>query len=286
MSTTMKGAEVAKAMKETLIREAEALKEKGILPCLTIIRVGARPDDLAYERGAKKRMELIGIECRVRELPEDISQREFEKEFQKINQDPSVHGILLFHPLPDHLDEKPVKSIIHPYKDVDCMSDVNIAKVFAGDETGFAPCTAEAVVRMLDHYGIDPKGRKVTVVGRSMVVGKPLAMLLLDRHGTVTLCHTRTADLEEECRKAQILVAAVGKAGMITEAMTGQDAVVVDVGINVDENGRLCGDVDFDAVEPRASYISPVPGGVGNVTTSVLAAHVLRGARYLNSTFV
>ena len=208
-------------------------------------------------------MELIGIECRVRELPEDISQREFEKEFQKINQDPSVHGILLFHPLPDHLDEKPVKSIIHPYKDVDCMSDVNIAKVFAGDETGFAPCTAEAVVRMLDHYGIDPKGRKVTVVGRSMVVGKPLAMLLLDRHGTVTLCHTRTADLEEECRKAQILVAAAGKAGMITEAMTGQDAVVVDVGINVDENGRLCGDVDFDAVEPRASYISPVPRRCG-----------------------
>ena len=257
MSIIMKGAEVAKAMKEHLIRETEALKEAGVNPCLAIIRVGARPDDLAYERGAKKRMAMVGIECRVIELPGDIGQKEFEEVFDRVNEDSTVHGILLFRPLPAHLDEEPVKAAIHPYKDVDCMSAVNIAKVFSGDATGFAPCTAEAV-------------------------RKPISMLLLDRHGTVTLCHTRTADLAAECRKAQILIAAAGRAGMITEDMAGSEAVVVDVGINVDEEGRLCGDVDFEGVQEKASYISPVPGGVGSVTTSVLAAHVLRGARYLN----
>lgn len=282
MSIIMKGAEVAKAMKEHLIRETEALKEAGVNPCLAIIRVGAKPDDLAYERGAKKRMAMVGIECRVIELPGDIGQKEFEEVFDRVNEDSTVHGILLFRPLPAHLDEEPVKAAIHPYKDVDCMSAVNIAKVFSGDATGFAPCTAEAVIQMLDHYQIDPKGKKVTVVGRSMVAGKPISMLLLDRHGTVTLCHTRTADLAAECRKAQILIAAAGRAGMITEDMAGSGAVVVDVGINVDEEGRLCGDVDFEGVQEKASYISPVPGGVGSVTTSVLAAHVLRGARYLN----
>ncbi len=282
MSIIMKGAEVAKAMKEHLIRETEALKEAGVNPCLAIIRVGARPDDLAYERGAKKRMAMVGIECRVIELPGDIGQKEFEEVFDRVNEDSTVHGILLFRPLPAHLDEEPVKAAIDPYKDVDCMSAVNIAKVFSGDATGFAPCTAEAVIQMLDHYQIDPKGKKVTVVGRSMVAGKPISMLLLDRHGTVTLCHTRTADLAAECREAKILIAAAGRAGMITEDMAGSGAVVVDVGINVDEEGRLCGDVDFEGVQEKASYISPVPGGVGSVTTSVLAAHVLRGARYLN----
>lgn len=282
MSVIMKGAEVAKAMKETLIRKTEALKDRGVDPCLVIIRVGERADDLAYERGAKKRMELTGIDCRVRELPEDIGQEEFEREFAKINEDPSVHGILLFRPLPAHLDEKPVRAAIHPSKDADCMSDTNIAKVFSGDETGFAPCTAEAVVQMLDHFGIGLEGKKAVIVGRSMVVGRPLSMLLLKRNATVTLCHTRTKNLAEECRRAQILVAAAGKAGVVTGEMAGEDAVVVDVGINADENGELCGDVDFDAVQDKVSYLSPVPGGVGSVTTSVLASHVLRGACYLN----
>ena len=283
MSTIMKGADVAKAMKETLILETEELKKQGIHPCLAMIRVGARGDDLAYERGAKKRMAMIGIQCRTIELPDDISQEAFEQEFCKANADRDIHGILLFRPLPAHLSEKNVRRIIHPYKDVDCMSAVNIAKVFSGDETGFAPCTAEAVIRMLEHYQIDPKGKKVTVVGRSMVAGKPISMLLLDRHGTVTLCHTKTADLKEECKKAQILIAAAGRAKMITEEMAGEGAVVVDVGINVDPDGHLCGDVDFEQVKEKASYISPVPGGVGSVTTSVLASHVIRGARYLHA---
>lgn len=278
----MKGADVAKAMKEDLIKEVGELKEKGISPCLAIVRVGARPDDLAYERGAMKRMESTGIGCQVFELPEDISQEAFEEEFRKVNDDPQIHGILLFRPLPKHLDEEPVKAMINPWKDVDCMSPVNIAKVFSGDETGFAPCTPEAVMEMLDYYKIDLTGKKVTVVGRSMVVGKPLSMLLLKKNATITVCHTRTADLSGTCRDAEILVAAAGKAKMVTEDMVGEGAVVVDVGINVDEEGKMCGDVDYDNVEAKASYISPVPRGVGSVTSSVLAKHVVKGAKYQN----
>ncbi|MFR9062773.1 MAG: bifunctional 5,10-methylenetetrahydrofolate dehydrogenase/5,10-methenyltetrahydrofolate cyclohydrolase [[Clostridium] scindens] len=282
MSILMKGADVAKTMKEDLTGEARRLKDRGILPSLTIVRVGARPDDLAYERGARKRMEMIGIECKVVELPETITQAEFEKTFFKINEDPKVHGILLFRPLPGHLDEGPVVSRINPLKDVDCMCPVNIAKVFSGDETGHAPCTPEAVMEMLDYYKIDPRGKKVTVIGRSMVVGKPLSMLLLKRHATVTICHTRTKDLTATCREAEILVAAAGKARMVTADMIGDGAVVVDVGINVDAKGNLCGDVDFNAAEPVTSYISPVPRGVGSVTSSVLAKHVLKAAEYLS----
>lgn len=282
MSILMKGADVAKTMKEDLTGEARRLKDRGILPSLTIVRVGARPDDLAYERGARKRMEMIGIECKVVELPETITQAEFEKTFFKINEDPKVHGILLFRPLPGHLDEGPVVSRINPLKDVDCMCPVNIAKVFSGDETGHAPCTPEAVMEMLDYYKIDPRGKKVTVIGRSMVVGKPLSMLLLKRHATVTICHTRTKDLSATCREAEILVAAAGKARMVTADMIGDGAVVVDVGINVDAKGNLCGDVDFNAAEPATSYISPVPRGVGSVTSSVLAKHVLKAAEYLS----
>lgn len=283
MSIEMRGSDVAKAMKEELIREVDALKAEGIQPCLAIVRAGARPDDLAYERGARKRMELVGIECKVVELPESISQKELEQEFSDVNEDPGVHGILLLQPLPDNLDAGSLKAMIDPMKDVDGMSPENVAKVFAGDEDGFAPCTAEAVMEMLHHYGIGLKGQKAAVIGRSMVVGRPLSMLLMKEHATVTICHTRTADLKEECKGADILIAAAGKAGMITEEMAGEGAVVVDVGINVNEEGKLCGDVDYDAVMKKASYISPVPGGVGSVTSSVLAKHVVRSAAFFNA---
>lgn len=280
MGIVMKGAEAAKAMKEELTKEVADLKDRGVSPCLALIRVGERPDDLAYERGARKRMEMTGIECKVIVLPEDIGQRELEQEFSRVNEDPKIHGILLFRPLTGALDEGPLKAMIDPWKDVDGMSPVNIAKVFSGDETGFAPCTAEAVMEMLRYYGVEICGKKVTILGRSMVVGKPLSMLLLKEHGTVTVCHTKTADIEEACRNAEILVAAAGKARMVTEEMTGKDAVVVDVGIHVDEAGNLCGDVDYDAVEGKVSYISPVPGGVGSVTSSVLAKHTVRSAKH------
>lgn len=281
MSELMKGAEVAKAMKATIIENVDKLKERGISPCLTIVRVGAREDDLAYERGAKKRMELTGIECRIVELPEKVSQQELEDTFKQVNEDDTVHGILLFRPLPAHLDEEPLKKMINPCKDVDCMSPVNMAKVFSGDETGHAPCTAEAVMEMLAHYGIDLTGKKVTIVGRSMVVGRPLSMLMLKKNATVTICHTKTKNLAETCVDAEVLIAVAGKAKMVTTEMVGEGAVVADVGINVDAEGNLCGDVDFEEVEKKASYISPVPRGVGSVTTSVLAKHVVKSANLL-----
>ena len=282
MSVLMKGIDVANAMKEELTKETELLKRGGVMPCLAIIRAGSREEDLSYERGAKKRMEAVGIKCQVRELPWDITQREFEEAFREVNDNPSVHGILMFRPLPKHLDEEPVRKMIHPAKDMDCMSDVNIAKVFAGDETGYAPCTAEAVMKMLKFYGIDLKGKNTTVVGRSMVVGKPLSMMLLKENATVTICHTRTVDLPKICRSADILIAAAVKAKMITADMVGEGAVVADVGINVDEEGNLCGDVDFERAKKKASYISPVPRGVGSITTSVLAEHVIRAAKNLH----
>ncbi len=280
----MKGADVAAAMKERLTAEVEELKQKGIEPTINIVRVGAKPEDLAYERGARKRLEGIGIRFQVTELPEDIDQESFEGEFRKVNDDPQVNGIMLFRPLPAHLNEEPAARMLDPMKDMDCMSPVNIAKVFSGDETGFAPCTPEGVMEMLDFYGIELKGKRVTIVGRSMVVGKPLSMLMLKKHATITICHTRTADLAETCRGAEILVAAAGKAGMITADMVADGAVVADVGINVDENGKMCGDVAFDEVEKKAAYISPVPGGCGSVTSSVLAKHVVQAARQQHDT--
>jgi methylenetetrahydrofolate dehydrogenase (NADP+)/methenyltetrahydrofolate cyclohydrolase len=282
MSVMMKGSEVVAAMKEELLRAVEKLVQKGVVPQLDIVRVGVRPDDLAYERGAMKRMEGAGIHCKVIELPESISQADFEKEFSAVNGDPDIHGILLFRPLPKQLDEESVRNIINPKKDIDCLSPVNMAKVFSGDESGFAPCTPEAVMEVLAHYGIDVKGKRVTVVGRSMVVGKPLSMLLLKKNATVTICHTRTTDLGATCRNAEILIAAAGKTAMITADFVSDGTVVVDVGINVNSEGKLCGDVDFAAVEPKCSYITPVPGGVGAVTSSVLARHVVRAAGYLN----
>ena len=282
MSIIMKGSEVVAAMKEEILGEAGKLAARGILPQLGIVRVGARPDDLAYERGAVKRMEAVGIRCKVTELPESIGQAEFERAFAAVNSDPDTHGILLFRPLPKQLNEDTVRSMIDPKKDVDCMSPVNMAKVFAGDESGFAPCTAQAVMEVLAHFGIDLKGKRVTVVGRSMVVGKPLSMLLLKQNATVTICHTRTADLGTTCRNAEILIAAAGKAKMIPPECVAENAVVVDVGINVGSDGKLCGDVDFEAVEPKSSYITPVPGGVGTVTSSVLAKHVVQAAKSLS----
>jgi methylenetetrahydrofolate dehydrogenase (NADP+)/methenyltetrahydrofolate cyclohydrolase len=282
MGIIMTGSDVVAAMKEGLLREMEELATKGIVPQLAIVRVGARPDDLAYERGAMKRMASVGIRCTVVELSESVDEQEFERAFAAVNDDPQVHGILLFRPLPKQLDEDAVRSMINPTKDIDCMSPVNMAKVFAGDESGFAPCTPEAVMEVLAHYGIDLKGKRVTLVGRSMVVGKPLAMLLLKQNATVTICHTRTADLGAACRNAEVLIAAAGKARMIPAEFVAEGAVVIDVGINVGPDGTICGDVDFDAVAPRASSITPVPGGVGTVTSSVLAKHVVRAARRLN----
>jgi len=278
MTVMMKGSEVVAAMKEKMLIEVDSLKNKGIIPGLGIIRLGAQSADLAYERGAIKRAESVGINCKVFEYPETILQAELIKEISKINENPAIHGILLFRPLPKHIDENVIQYAISPEKDIDCLNPVNVAKVFSGDATGFAPCTPTAVMEMLDYYKIPLEGKNVVVVGRSLVVGKPLAMMLLKKNATVTICHTRTKNLQDVCQKAEILIAAAGKAKMITADFIPQGGIVIDVGINVDDSGKLCGDVDYDNVINNVNYITPVPGGVGTVTSSVLAKHVIRGA--------
>jgi methylenetetrahydrofolate dehydrogenase (NADP+)/methenyltetrahydrofolate cyclohydrolase len=279
MGILIKGKPVADKIKEKLKKEVAELKEKGITPKLAIIRVGDDPGDMAYERGAIKTMVSVNIETDVRVLSKDISQDEFIKELKSINDDKSVHGILILRPLPDQLDENVIKNVIAPEKDVDCFSPVNVAKVFEGDETGFPPCTPSAVMEILKHYEIPLKGKNAVVIGRSMIVGKPAAMLLLKEHATVTICHSRTKDLPKVASGAELLVVGIGRAKMIDSSYIREGAVVIDVGINVDEDGKLCGDVDTDDCVDKASMITPVPGGVGSVTTSVLAKHVVKACK-------
>lgn len=274
---TLKGLPVANAINE---RITDAMKSwTGRVPRLAIIRVGERPDDMSYERGATKKMEKVGFDCTSYTFPADIDNDTFQKEFDKINEDDNIDGILLLRPLPKHLDEQAVVNRINPNKDLDGISPVNMAKVYAGDETGFAPCTAEAVIEMLDYAGVDLKGKRVAVVGRSLVIGKPVAMLLMKKNATITVCHTKTIDMPGTCKNAEVIVAAAGVAKMIDSSYVADGAVVIDVGINVDEEGNLCGDVNFDDISGVASVATPVPGGVGSVTTSVLAKHLLAAAQ-------
>lgn len=273
----LKGAPVSAAIREWAAEEIKQLQ--GPVPKLAIIRVGEKPDDMSYERSAVKKMEAFGLRVQTFVFPKDISDEEFKEAFQKINKDPDVTGILLLRPLPEQIKEKEIEAMIDPKKDLDGISPVNIAKVFSGDPSGFAPCTAEAVIEILKANNISIEGRRAAVIGRSMVIGKPLSMLLLKENATVTICHTRTKELPEICRQAEILVAAAGKAGMVEESWVSDGAVVIDVGINVDENGKLCGDVDQASMESRNLLLTPVPGGVGAVTTAVLAKHLIQAAR-------
>ena len=272
----LKGLPVANAINEKLMEHVKSIE--GPLPHLAIIRVGERPDDCSYERGAVKKMDKVGVRCTTYTFDADIDNETFQAEFDKINENPDIDGILMLRPLPKQLDEKQIENKIDPRKDLDGISPLNLAKVYAGDESGYAPCTAEAVIEMLDYAGIDIKGKRVTVVGRSLVIGKPVSMLLMKRNATVTVCHTKTVDMEGTCKNAEILVAAAGSARMIKKDYVAEGAIVVDVGINVDEEGNLCGDVDFDTITDIAAIATPVPGGVGSVTTSVLAKHLVKAA--------
>ena len=275
--------EVVAARDEKMLAAVQSLKEKGIEPCLAIVRVGERPDDISYERSAMKRMEKHGILVKNVVLDEAISQNELEEAFREVNEAQNVHGILLFQPLPKHLDVKPLENAIVPEKDVDGISPINAARLYQGDKRAMAPCTPSAVMAILDHYGVDLSGKRVTIVGRSLVVGRPLSMLMLHQNATVTIAHSRTKDLAARTSEADIVVAAIGRVRMLTKEMVGEGALAIDVGINVDENGKLCGDIDTEAVAQKAQAITPVPGGVGGVTTSILEEHVLRGAHALNN---
>ena len=278
MAELWKGAPAAAALTEALIPRAQALRERGVVPTLAIVRVGERPEDLSYERGAMKRCEKVGIAVRQFLLTETSSQADLMEVIEEVNRDDSIHGCLLFRPLPRHMDEQAACAALAPEKDVDGITPGSLAAVFSGSGAGYPPCTAQACLELLDHYGYELKGKRAVVVGRSLVIGKPVSMLLLGRHATVTICHTRTADLPAECRRAEVLIAAAGKAGVIGADCLSPGQVILDVGINADGDGNLVGDVDFAAAEPVAGAITPVPGGVGAVTTSVLARHVIEAA--------
>lgn len=279
MAEVLKGKPVVDAMVARMQGETAKLAERGIIPTLCIVRVGERPDDLSYERGAVKRCESVGIRVQKVVLPADIDQASFDKAFAAVNADPSVHGILLFRPLPKQLDNERARRMLRPEKDIDGCTDASLAGVFTNTKVGFAPCTAQAAMELLHHYGVDPKGKKAAVIGRSLVIGRPVAMLLMHENATVVNCHTRTVDVPSITRQADILIAAAGQLHSVKPDFTNPDQVVVDVGINWDEaKGGISGDVDFDAVEPVVRAISPVPGGVGSVTTCVLASHVIEAA--------
>ncbi len=278
MAKQLLGKEVTAALNERIKADVAKLEEKGVKPTLGIIRVGERPDDLSYERGATKRCETLGVACKKYLLPEDVSQEELMKTIDEVNHDDRIHGVLIFRPLPKHIDDAAVVAALAPEKDVDGITDGSMVGVFTSTPKGFPPCTPQACMEILDHYQIDCKGKKAVVVGRSLVVGKPAAMMLLKKNATVTICHTKTVDMPSVVKEAEIVIVAAGRAGVVDDTYLSPGQVVIDVGINVNEEGKLCGDVAYDKAEPIVEAITPVPGGVGSVTTSVLVGHVVEAA--------
>ena len=279
MAQLLKGAEVVSALNERIKAEVSALVSRGVVPTLAILRVGDKPDDLAYERGAVKRAETVGVAVRQIVLPETVSQESLLAEIERINADDTIHGCLMLRPLPKHIDDLRAREALLPEKDIDGITEGSLAGVFAGIKRGFPPCTAQACMEILRYYGIDPAGKRAVVIGRSLVIGKPVAMMLLGQNATVTICHTKTKDMPSETRRAEILIVAAGRAGVVGAEYVAEGQTVLDVGINFDASGKMTGDVDFAAVEPIVGAITPVPGGVGTVTTSVLMAHVAEAAR-------
>ena len=278
MAKQLLGKEVTAALNERIKADVATLNAKGIKPTLGIIRVGERPDDLSYERGATKRCETLGVEYKKFLLPADVTQEELLKVVDEVNKDDNIHGVLMFRPLPKHIDQTLVENALAAEKDVDCQTDASLGGVFTGKKVGFPPCTPQACMEILDHYGIDCTGKKAVVIGRSLVVGKPAAMMLIKKNATVTTCHTRTIDMPSVAREAEILIVAAGRSGVVGKEYVSPGQTVIDVGINVNEEGKLCGDVNYAEVEPIVDAITPVPGGVGSVTTSVLVGHVVEAA--------
>lgn len=279
MAKQFLGKEVVAAVNSRIMADVAALKEKGVTPTLGIVRVGERGDDLSYERGAVKRCETLGVAYEKFLLPADCTQEELMAVIDQVNKNDAIHGVLMFRPLPKHLDEAAVIKALDPEKDVDGITDGSMVGVFAGTNQGFPPCTPQACMEILDYYNVDCTGKKAVVVGRSLVVGKPAAMMLIKKNATVTVCHTRTVDMPSVVKEADIVIVAAGRAGVVDASYVREGQIVIDVGINVNAEGKLCGDVDYASVEPIVEAITPVPGGVGSVTTSVLIGHVVEAAK-------
>lgn len=281
MAKLLTGKEVSADLAERLAPRIERLAQAGTVPCLAIVRMGERPDDLSYERTAMKRADALGIAVRRFALAADAPQAELEAVIDAVNADDAIHGCLMFRPLPAHINERAVCDRLAPEKDIDGIGAASLAGVFADTGEGFPPATAQACLETLDFYGIPVAGKRVVVLGRSLVIGRPVAMMLLARHATVTMAHSRTEDAAAHTREADIVVCATGQARAFGPEFFAPGQTVLDVGINFDETGNLCGDVDFTAVEPllgEDGAVTPVPGGLGGVTTGVTLAHVVRAA--------
>ena len=288
MAKRLLGKEVNEAIVANLLERTNALREKGVVPTLGIVRVGANPSDLSYEQGATTKGEQVGVAVKKFELPEDATKEEVLAMIDQVNADDSIHGVLMFRPLPKHLknDQNEICNRLDPKKDVDCMTHLSNAGVFEDrKDLGYAPCTPSACMEILDHYGIDCKGKKAVVIGRSLVVGKPAAMMLMSKNATVTMCHTKTVDTAAICREADIIISAAGVLKSLTKDYVRPGQVIIDVSMNWDVEkvttrgkGGMSGDAVFDEVEPIVDAITPVPGGVGAVTTSVLMKHVVEAA--------
>ena len=287
MAKQLLGKEVNEALVAALQTRSAALKEKGVTPTLGIIRLGENPSDLSYEKGATKRAEEVGVAVKNYILPEDASKEDVLKVIDEVNADASVHGVLMFRPLPKHLkaDQDEICNRLAPCKDVDSMTHMSNAGVFEGQDLGYAPCTPAACMEILDHYGIDCKGKNAVVIGRSLVVGKPAAMMLMGKNATVTVCHTKTVDTAAVCREADIIISAAGVLNSLTKDFVRPGQVVIDVSMNWNPEkitskgkGGMSGDCVYDEVEPIVEAITPVPGGVGAVTTTVLMKHVVEAA--------
>ena len=279
MATILKGAAVTTALNERITEKTAKLREKGVVPTLAILRVGERPDDLSYERGAMKRCEATGVAVKNVVLAEDVASEAFFETLEDLNNDPAVHGILMFRPLPPHIDGEKARQMLNPAKDIDGCTDGSLAGVFTNTKVGFPPCTAQAAMEILEFYGINPAGKKAAVIGRSLVVGRPVSMMLMHKNATVTICHTKTVDMPSVTRDADILIVCAGQMESIGAEYLREGQVVIDVGIGWnEEKGKLCGDVKFEEAETVVDAITPVPGGVGTVTTSVLVSHVVEAA--------
>ena len=281
MADILKGAPVAQAINQKSAEALSALTKRGIVPTLAILRVGQREDDIAYEQSTVKRCEKLGVGVKSTVLPADVTQEELMAQIDGLNRNPKVHGILVFMPLPKHLDSEAARQAISPQKDVDGVTDSSLAGVFTGSGRGFSPCTAQACVEILDHYGIDCAGTHAVVVGRSLVVGRPVAMLLMAKNATVTICHTKTADMPALTRSGEILIVATGKPKSVGAEHFAPGQTVIDVGINF-VDGAMCGDADFNAGQDLVGAITPGPGGVGTVTSAVLVSHVIEASQRQN----
>lgn len=284
MAKLLKGKDVVENLNGKLSEKVNELKTKGINPTLAILRVGEKADDLSYERGAIKRCQLVGVDVKVVALPIDVTEEEFFDTLDKLNNDITIHGILMFRPLPKHIDEAKARNMLSPAKDVDGSTDLSLAGVFTNTNLGFSPCTAEAAMEILKYYNIPLSGKKVAVIGRSLVIGRPIAMLLMHENATVTICHTKTVDVPGITKNADIVVVASGQMESVGADYLRENQTVIDVGISWNsEKNKLCGDVKFDEVEGIVDAITPVPGGVGGVTTSILVKHVIEAAIRQNS---